>query len=167
MKTDRIKLIPIDHNDFEVFKEINANAFVRKYLWDDNIMPDQVLRGIVNDVELHFKNDKWGLWKLMLLDSHVIIGYAGLWLFFDEHQPQLLYAIEPEYTGKGYATESAKLIIDYAFQELEFAYLVATMDKANADSRRVCERLGFKLMEEREIEGKPIVFYSLTNSKDK
>jgi ribosomal-protein-alanine N-acetyltransferase len=165
MKTDRVKLIPIDNNDFETFKEINVNAFVRKYLWDDNIMPDDVFREILKDVELHFKKDNWGLWKIMLLDSQVIIGYVGLWLFFDEHQPQLLYAIRPEYKGNGYATESAKLIVDYAFTELEFANLIATMDKANIESQRVCDRLAFKFTEEREIEGKPILFYKLTNTQ--
>lgn len=167
MKTDRLKLIPIDNNDFEIFKEINTNNFVRKYLWDDNIMPDDVFRQILNDVELHFEKDNWGLWKIMLLDSQVVIGYAGLWLFFDEYQPQLLYAIRPEYKGKGYATESAKLIVDYAFIELRFANLVATTDKANVDSQRVCDRLAFKFIEEKEIEGKPILFYRLTKTSDK
>jgi len=165
MRTYRLQLIPIDNSDFEVFREINVNPFVRKYLWDDNIMPDDVFRQILNDVELHFKKDGWGLWKIMLPDSpQVIIGYAGLWLFFDEYQPQLLYAIRPEYKGKGYATESAKLVVDYAFTDLKFASLVATMDKANFDSQRVCDRLGFRFIDEREVDSKPILFYRLTNT---
>jgi ribosomal-protein-alanine N-acetyltransferase len=165
MRTNRLKLIPINHHDFEVFKEINTNALVRKHLWDDQIMPDNVFRQMLNDVEFHFKKHHWGLWKILLPDSQVIIGYAGLWLFFDEHQPQLVYALRPEYAGKGYATESAKLIVDYAFKELRFESLVATMDKGNIKSQRVCERLAFQLAEERVIEGKPILFYRLNNSK--
>lgn len=164
MNTDKIELTPIDKTDFEVFKEINVNAFVRKHLWDDKIMPDEVFRGILNQVEIHFENENWGLWKIKLIDSQTVIGYVGLWLFFDENQPQLLYALKPEYKGKGYATEAAKLIVDYAFIQLQFANLVATMDKANVDSQRVCDRLTFKFMEEREVEGKPILFYHLKNT---
>ena len=164
MKTDKIELIPIDKTDFDVFKEINVNAFVRRYLWDDNIMPDEAFREILNEVEIHFKKDNWGLWKIKLIDSQTIVGYVGLWLFFDEHQPQLLYALKPEYKGMGYATESAKLIVDYAFTQLQFANLVATMDKANVDSQKVCERLHFKFIEEREVEGKPILFFHLKNT---
>lgn len=164
MKTDSVELIPMDSSDFEVFKEINTNAFVRKYLWDDRIMPDHIFHQILNDVEHHFKKDNWGLWKIVLLDSQSIVGYAGLWLFFHEFQPQLLYAIKPEHKGKGYATESAKLIVDYAFNQLRFTSLIATMDKTNVDSRKVCDRLGFTFIEEKEIEGKPILFYAKTKA---
>lgn len=164
MKTDRIELVPIEKSDFELFQEINVDPFVRRYLWDDIIMTADVFLQILDNVELHFKKDRWGLWKIQLTSTSIVIGYVGLWLFFDEYQPQLLYALLPEYTGKGYATESAKLVEHYAFHELKFRHLIATMDKANTASQKVCGRLGFKLVEEREVEGKPIVFYKLVNS---
>jgi RimJ/RimL family protein N-acetyltransferase len=77
-------------NDFEVFKAINLDASVRKYLWDDKVMPDN---------------------------------------------------------------------------ELKLTNLVASMDKANIHSQRVCERLGFKFVEERQIDGKPVLFYKLSNTR--
>jgi len=50
-----------------------------------------------------------------------------LWYFFDEKQPQLVYALLPEAT-KGYATE-ANQNIEYCFNELGYQYLLASCDK--------------------------------------
>jgi ribosomal-protein-alanine N-acetyltransferase len=161
MKTTRLTLMPLGKHDFKTFQKINTDAYVRKYLWDDEVISAEVLQQIMNDVESHFKNDGWGLWKIVTHESETIIGYAGLWRFFDEHQPQLLYVLLPDFTGKGYATEVANEIISYAFDELNFSQLIATMDKANVSSVKVCERLGFEFIEERDVEGKPILFYKI------
>ena len=40
-------------------------------------------------------------------DTDITIGMVGLWEFFDEPQPQLLYALLPEHTGKGIADEAS------------------------------------------------------------
>src|SRR5687767_5346438 len=105
MKTKRLTLFPLAQNDLGIFQEINVNPHVRKYLWDDAIMPQDFFENIMKRVDAHFKKDGWGLWKIMDHDNTIVMGYVGLWLFFDEHQPQLLYALHPDFTGKGYATE--------------------------------------------------------------
>lgn len=161
LRSDRIELIPLTREDLRWFEEINTNSFVRKYLWDGNIMPTDIFRQILQEVEVRFTRDNWGLWKLKLLQSDTLIGYAGLWLFFDEHQPQLIYVLRPEYTGRGYADEAARLIIGHAFGQLNFKDLVATMDKENVASIIACERLGFEFIEERIAGEKPILFYRL------
>ncbi len=159
MKSDRIELLPLTAKDFEVFKAINTNPHVRKFLWDDRVMPDNVFHQVLSDVEKHFRDDRWGLWLIRLNKSNEVIGYAGLWKFFEEEQPQLLYALLPKFTGYGYAHEASKFVIDHAFNVLKFDELTASMDYDNVASRRVCERLAFRLVEERRIENKPIVFY--------
>lgn len=153
--------MPLGKHDFKTFQDINTNAYVRKYLWDGEIISAELLQQIMDQVEAHFKNDGWGLWKIVTDESETVVGYAGLWLFFDEYQPQLLYALLPEFVGKGYATEVSRKIIDYAFDALNFSQLIATMDKANVSSVKVCERLGFEFIEERDVEGKPILFYKI------
>src|SRR5688572_27985405 len=152
MKTGRVTLIPLGKHDFKIFQEINTNAYVRKYLWDDEIISAEVLQQVMDGIEFHFKNDGWGLWKIITHKSETVIGYAGLWRFFDEYQPQLLYVLLPEFIGKGYATEVANKNITYAFDELNFSQLIATIDKANVSSVKVCERLGFEFIEERDVE---------------
>jgi RimJ/RimL family protein N-acetyltransferase len=51
------------------------------------------------------------------------------------------YFFEPEFWGKGYATEAAKLITGYAF-ELGAIQVIAECDKVNSNSERVMKRCG-------------------------
>ena len=47
--------------------------------------------------------------------------------------------------GKGYATEGAKAMLDYAFRELGKTEIVADIRPENLASRRVAERLGMQI----------------------
>ncbi len=161
LKTDRLYLIPLKASDLDIFHKTNTDPFVRKFLWDDQVIPESVSIDIINEVESKFKEEKWGLWKIVKDGDY--LGYIGFWFFFDEKLPQLLYALLPEHTGNGYATEASRKIINYAFEKLNFEYLLASMDKPNKDSVNVCDRLNMGLIEEKEIEGKPTLFYKLIN----
>ncbi|MEX0314510.1 MAG: GNAT family N-acetyltransferase [Allomuricauda sp.] len=162
LKTERLTLIPFDKNDLEIFHNTNIDPFVKKYLWDDEEIPISVSESILQEVGIKFKKEQWGLWKITDSDENYL-GYIGFWFFFDEQLPQLLYALLPKSTGNGYATEASKVLIDYAFSTLGFAYIKAAMDKPNIDSVKVCERLQMHFIEEKEIEGKVTLFYQLKN----
>lgn len=84
--------------------------------------------------------------------------------FFDEAQPQLLYALLPEATGRGYATEAATRLIRYSFQQLGFSRLIATCNVPNTASHKVAQRAGMKKVKEETIDGQPLVFYTIQKS---
>jgi RimJ/RimL family protein N-acetyltransferase len=48
--------------------------------------------------------------------------------------------------------------MDYAFTTLNFAYLVAACDTPNTASLKVCERLNFTKLEEKETNGVRLPF---------
>jgi RimJ/RimL family protein N-acetyltransferase len=54
------------------------------------------------------------------------------------------FAIIPELNGKGYATEAARALIDYAQQNLGVDAVFGFFAKGNTSSRRVVEKLGFE-----------------------
>jgi ribosomal-protein-alanine N-acetyltransferase len=108
-----------------------------------------------------FEEQRFGLWFIETKNEQEIIGFVGLWYFFNESQPQLAYALLPKATKKGYATEAATKILDYCFNELGYQYLVASSDKPNLESHRVAQRLGMRKVEERIINGNPILFFRI------
>ena len=163
LKTGRLILTPWETKDQQEFYEININPYVRKYLWDDIIIAEETVKEILENNAKYFEEHAWGIWKVIKKDDHETIGYAGLWYFFDQHQPELLYAIRPQYAGLGYATEAARLVIDYAFSHLGYRYLSASTDTPHERSRKMCERLNMRHIEDSEIEGKFTSFYRLEN----
>ncbi|NND66674.1 MAG: GNAT family N-acetyltransferase [Halioglobus sp.] len=164
LQTERLRLLPMTRGDLDFFHATNNDPFVRRYLWDDEPVPLHVSSDVLSGVEAAFGDAGWGLWKL-LDNEGASLGYAGLWTFFDEPQPQLLYAILESFTGRGYATEAAMQVVDHTFRTLSFDYLDASMDVGNASSSKVCERLGFELHDEREMDGKPTRFYRMYADK--
>jgi [ribosomal protein S5]-alanine N-acetyltransferase len=165
LQTGRLTLAPFESQDQELLHHTFTDPFVRKYLWDDEIIAPEQTQDILQANDGHFKKEGWGLWQIRTKADDTYAGFAGLWLFFDEAQPQLLYGLLPDQIKKGYATEAAQAVIRYAFEQLSFSYLVAACDTPHTDSRKVCERLNMELLEEKEMDGKPTAFYRIDAGK--
>ncbi len=74
-----------------------------------------------------------------------LIGYCGLLHFPDVNgQPEIEigYRLVRSAWGKGYATEAAVVVRDYAFNILNMKRLIAIIDPANTPSIRVAEKIG-------------------------
>lgn len=144
---------------------IFIDPYVRKYLCDDNILSLQQVEEMLLESQKLFDEKRFGLWFIETKDEQAIIGFVGLWYFFEENQPQLVYALLPQATNKGYATEAATKILEYAFNEIGYEYLLASSDKPNIESHKVAERLGMKKVEERIINDNPIIFFRIESNK--
>jgi ribosomal-protein-alanine N-acetyltransferase len=150
-------------SDFSQLSTIVTDEYVRKYLFDDEVLePNQVLDILLRSIE-SFKQNGYGLWLIHDTPSQIITGMVGLWEFFDEPRPQLLYALLPDYLGKGIAAEASREIIRYSFDTLGFNYLCSSCDTPNTSSHKVAERLGMVKTKEETINGKPITFYRIEN----
>jgi ribosomal-protein-alanine N-acetyltransferase len=57
----------------------------------------------------------------------------------------LFWALLPKQWGKGYATEAARAMVSYAFDELELERIVATTEHDNLRSIAVMKRLGMTI----------------------
>ena len=59
----------------------------------------------------------------------------------------LYYAVHPAHRGRGYATEAARALVDFAFVRMRLARIVATTERDNVDSQAVMRRLGMRMYE--------------------
>ena len=159
--TSRLQLVPFSKADQELLHQTFIDPFVREFLWDDEIISEAQVQEILKQNEQYFRDDHWGLWKITQKTDDTYLGFVGLWYFFEEDQPQLLYGLLQTATKEGYATEASRAIINYAFEVAGFSYLIASCDSPHAASRKVAERLGMQFVEERTELGKPTAFYRL------
>jgi [ribosomal protein S5]-alanine N-acetyltransferase len=163
IETERMALRPVQLTDLPAMHHIFTNELGRKYLSDNQILSEEQVQTFITISKQTFSERQYGLWLLHKKPDNEVIGVAGLWAMFDEKQPELLYAILPEYTGRGFATEAVAEIIRYAFTNLSFAYVDASCDVPNVDSIRVAERLGMIKFKEETINGLPLVFFRQEN----
>ena len=161
LETERLTLIPFERSDLHLLHETFTNPFVRKYLWDDEVISIEQTSDILELSESAFERQSWGLWKIIMKNEQAFAGFVGLWKFFDEQQPQLLFGLLPAYSGLGYATEASTAVADYAFTKLGYTYIIASLDTPNAASEKVCQRLKMIKMEERLVNNKMTTFYKI------
>lgn len=77
--------------------------------------------------------------------SDRVIGHAKLTLMFPEiKQWEIGWFIHPDHWGKGYATEAARALLDFAFKQVGVHRVVAFCNANNAASARVMEKLGMQ-----------------------
>lgn len=79
-------------------------------------------------------------------DSGVLIGTGMLFNFDDEaSQAEIGYVFHKAYWGKGYASETIRVITDFAFEKLGLHKVHASVVAANIGSARVLEKNGYAL----------------------
>lgn len=159
--TERLELAPIAKEENEETWLIFTEPFVRKYLWDDTIISLETVGDILRENRHCFEERNWGLWWILEREKGIKLGFAGLWIFFAEDQPQLIYGLLPQYWGKGFASEAAHQLCTYAAQDLGFLYLTASCDLANTASQRVALQIGMEKYKEEVIDGKPTCFFKI------
>jgi RimJ/RimL family protein N-acetyltransferase len=80
---------------------------------------------------------------LITLDHEAVIGASGVGLV-DGENPEIGYWLGVRHWGKGYATEAARAVIDYAFGQYDYDALHSSARVTNPASRRVLEKCGFQ-----------------------
>jgi RimJ/RimL family protein N-acetyltransferase len=74
-------------------------------------------------------------------------AYAGeIGLYYQEpttRQAMVGYSLMPEWRGRGFATRSVRLLVDWALRDVGIARVIAGTHPDNVASQRVLERAGF------------------------
>jgi RimJ/RimL family protein N-acetyltransferase len=104
----------------------------------------------------------YSFWPVLERESGLLVGEAGLFpLAPDGPDIALGYAFGAAHWGKGYATEAARAVLVEAFGALGMDRVVAITREANLGSRRVLEKLGFRMEGVRHVWGAEQLFFVL------
>ena len=72
-----------------------------------------------------------------------VLGACGIATLYDD-APEIGYWLGVQFWGNGFATEAARAVIDYAFNDLGHEVLLGGARVSNPASRRVMEKCGFQ-----------------------
>ena len=136
LESKRLELRTVESEDKEfIQKHWNAPQLRHFFAKSDPITREQLTAFLdTGDDEIHFlpcrDGDPIGFMWLFEIDDIASRGELGYWICLEEQ-------------GQGYATESAKLGLKYAFDERGLHKVMARVFDGNTPSRRVFEKLGF------------------------
>lgn len=90
----------------------------------------------------HWSLRGFGPFAVELRATGAWIGKVGLWRPEGWPGLELIWTIAPAHWGRGYATEAARAVRDWAVPTHRLERLISLIDPDNVGSRRVAERLG-------------------------
>ncbi|MCQ6561198.1 GNAT family N-acetyltransferase [Paenibacillus mendelii] len=78
-----------------------------------------------------------------LTTAQTPVGLAQIWSYIEYRKSwEIGFAILPEYSGYGHGTEAARLLLKYAFTELQAHKVVGMCNSTNSRSAALMERIG-------------------------
>lgn len=146
LRTRRITLVPLadEHLEWEV--ELDSDPEVMRYLGGRAGTREEVEPVHGRRIAVAKKVDGLGFW-IGLVDHE----FVGWWTLQPAHGPDqpddprvadLGYRLLRRYWAKGLASEGARELVRYAFEETKLHRVIAQTLAVNAGSRRVMERVG-------------------------
>lgn len=142
LQTPRLVLRPFCLDDLEPFYNYSKNPNVgRNAGWKPHESVIESLE-ILNLIFL----DKENMWAMVIKETNQLIGSIGLTDDPKRLNPNVKmmgYAIGEEHWGKGYTTEAAKKVVEYAFGKLKLDLVSAYTYPNNLRSQKVLEKCGF------------------------
>ena len=157
--TSRCELRPVTPGDAAELHALWTAPGVRRFLWDDEIIPPERTADAIRASESLFRDHRFGLWAVRLQGEAPIAGFSGLWPFRDPPEFELLYGVAVSNWGRGLAVEVSEAVLDYCRDELALTTVRASTDAANTASVRVLDRLGFAQVRRALVGGLDTLFY--------
>jgi RimJ/RimL family protein N-acetyltransferase len=143
LETERLLLRHLHDDDAEFMLELlNDPAFIQN-IGDRKIRDiDGAKAYIRNGPVASYAKNGFGLELVQLKETGESIGMCGLIKRDQLKDVDIGYAFLPKYWSKGYATESARAVKEYARDVVGLKRIVAIVDPRNAGSIHVLEKLG-------------------------
>jgi ribosomal-protein-alanine N-acetyltransferase len=160
LDTPRLALRPWRLEDIDALHAMWIRPEVRRYLWDDVVIPRERAEATVRDMVEAAEREGIGGWIALDRETETLVGFAAL-IRREPGDPELLYGLAPEWWGRGLATEASRAVLDYAFGSLGCTRVTAATDVPNAASARVMERLGMRFTHRGRLNGLDTFFYEL------
>lgn len=169
IKTERLYLREILPEDAPGMFEMDSDPEVHRFLGRSPVKTLEESLQHIHDIRQQYKD--FGIARLAIIEKETdhFVGWGGLKFITEsmngfQNFHDLGYRFIRRYWRKGYAQESAKGVIKYAFEELQLPVIYAIADLEHKASRNVLESSGFSFVNSFEYEGDPHAWYTLQNA---
>jgi [ribosomal protein S5]-alanine N-acetyltransferase len=157
--TERLELRAFEPDNLEALHAIYGDPEVTRF------MPAYpTLEHTRRALDIHVREARAGnpaFWALIERESGDLIGDAGIGLIEGiGPEFELGYTLGPRWWGRGYATEAARAVRDYALGPLALPEVLALVRPANAASINVLEKIGMERVGTRSAYGAEHLVYA-------
>lgn len=147
LRTERLTLRPAVLSDLDAVHAYLSQEEVCRYLLHEPLSREEVEAKLVACEKRSTLGEKGDFVRLAVVrnEDGAVVGDVMLDITSVEAATvEIGWAFSPDVAGRGYATEAAMALRDYAFETLNAHRVVAHLHPDNTASSRLCERLGMR-----------------------
>lgn len=160
--TERCYLRPFELTDAKAFYEMNNDPEVLQYTGDDPFSSVEDAKDFISNYTA-YTTYGYGRWAVCKKDDGAFIGFCGLKYHKNGSFVEVGYRFKRTFWNLGYATETAKACIDFAFNVIQLPIIYCQVWEENKASIRVAEKLGFEFEKAFEDHGKSALRFKQNN----
>ena len=167
IETKNLILRHLNEDDLEGMFALDSDPLVHKYLGNKPITTKKEAESYILSNITEHKKRGIARWAAIEKSSGDFIGWSGLRLNSDltynntTNFYDVGYRFIPKYWGKGYATESSVVAVDYFFNVMKRDLLCGIAEIGNIASNRVLQKIGLQFIEEFLIDDVSAYWYEL------
>ena len=145
IRTDRLELRQFRDDDAGFILELLNEPEFRRFIGDKGVRSLDDARGYLQQGPIaSYAEHGFGILRANCAMSGDALGMCGLVWRQEFDDPDLGFAFLARHWSKGYASEAARTVLEYARVELGLRRVIAMADDDNRASVRVLEKLGFE-----------------------
>ena len=145
--TERLMLRPFEEGDLQALHEMQSDREAVRYLYYDVRSLDEVRVSLARKMaSTAVAREGDGVTAAaILLETGELVGDISMWWVSEGHkQAELGFVVHPAHQRKGYATEAARAMLDFAFDTMRAHRVMGRTEARNVASARVFEKLGMR-----------------------
>ena len=144
LTSERLRLRQLTHDDADAMSAMLSSEEVLRFLNLDPIDTHDKAIGLIDWLNNQYEIENGINWAITLAGEDRMIGSCGAhnWNRGDRHI-DIGYQLLPAYWGGGYATEAARAIIGWLFENLDLHRIQADCTDGKIASERVLLKCGF------------------------
>ncbi|GAA6172706.1 GNAT family protein [Colwellia sp. KU-HH00111] len=140
----RLKLLPFDESDLDLFVEISMSPEMMEHVYDPYSYEEANEAFTAKSQPWSKESDGWLSFGISEIVTGEKLGNIGLKITNHEAKiAEVGFMIKSSAQGKGFAGEALSLFKDFALSELDLNKLVATCSTSNTGSFKLLEKHGF------------------------
>ncbi len=154
-ETERLILREIVDADLDAMFDLDSDPEVHKYLGNKPVKTKEESQKYIDFIRQQYVKRGIGRWAVVLKETQEFIGWSGLKLNKGEEKMNghnefydVGYRFMKKHWGKGYATESGKAAVQYAFDTMKLKTVYGITEMGNQASHFALLKIGLHYVED-------------------
>ncbi len=164
LQTERLLLRPFTLDDAADYWPLLRDPQILRFTGEQPVSDLEGVREILRTRPLaDYQQHGYGRMACVERASGRLIGFSGLKYLEDLDEVDIGYRFVPDAWGKGYATESARPLLEYGLQQLRLRRVIGLVMPQNQASARVLVKLGLRFEQQISVDdhAQPLDLYAI------